>query len=80
MRLIGVLDTTRGTETKRGQLMQFLTLEDETGIFEVTLFPECYRQVRPLLTDGGPYLVEGKVDSQYGSLSVTAFRVERAGF
>ena len=77
VRLIGILDTTRGTETKNGDLMQFLTLEDETGIFEVTLFPRLYRRVRKLLTDGGPYLVEGTVDSQYDSLSVAASRVER---
>ena len=77
VRLIGVLNTTRGTQTKNGQLMQFLTLEDETGIFEVTLFPRLYRRVRKLLTDGGPYLIEGTVDSQYDSLSVAASRVER---
>ena len=77
VRLIGVLDTTRGTQTKNGQLMQFLTLEDETGIFEVTLFPRLYRKVRPLLSDGGPYLVTGKVDAQYDSVSVTAFDVRR---
>ena len=57
--------------------MQFLTLEDETAIFEVTLFPKLYKRVRRLLTDGGPYRVGGTVESQYDSLSVTASRVER---
>ncbi|HUV39111.1 MAG TPA: OB-fold nucleic acid binding domain-containing protein, partial [Planctomycetota bacterium] len=79
VRLVGILDTTRGTETKNGDLMQFLTLEDETGIFEVTLFPRLYRRVRRCLTDGGPYLVEGTVDSQYDSLSVRASQVTRLG-
>ena len=79
VRLIGILDTTRGTLTKNDELMQFLTLEDETGVFEVTLFPKLYRRVRRLLTDGGPYLVEGKVEDQYDSISVTASRVERFG-
>jgi len=77
--MIGILDTTRGTLTKNDELMQFLTLEDETGVFEVTLFPKLYRKVRRRLTDGGPYLVEGKVDEQYDSISVTAQRVERFG-
>ncbi|HUW57028.1 MAG TPA: OB-fold nucleic acid binding domain-containing protein, partial [Planctomycetota bacterium] len=79
VRMIGILDTTRGTLTKNDELMQFLTLEDETGVFEVTLFPKLYRKVRRRLTDGGPYLVEGKVDEQYDSISVTAQRVERFG-
>ncbi|KPL01795.1 MAG: hypothetical protein AMK75_03880, partial [Planctomycetes bacterium SM23_65] len=78
VRLIGILDTTRGTLTRNDELMQFLTLEDETGVFEVTLFPKMYRRVRRLLTDGGPYLVEGKVEDQYDSISVTAHRLERA--
>ena len=57
--------------------MQFLTLEDERGVFEVTLFPKFYQRIRRLLTDAGPYVVEGKVESQYDSISVTAHRVER---
>ena len=75
--MLGILATTRGTPTKNGDIMQFVTLEDETGVFEVTLFPKMYSRVRRLLTDGGPYLVEGKVEEQYDSISVTAHRFER---
>ncbi len=59
--------------------MQFVTLEDETGVFEVTLFPNIYSRVRRLLSDGGPYLVEGRVEEQYDSLSVNAWRFEQTG-
>ena len=78
-RLLGILATTRGTPTKNGDIMQFVTLEDETGVFEVTLFPKVYARARRLLSDGGPYLVEGRVEDQYDSLSVNAFRFERCG-
>ena len=79
VRALGALATTRGAPTKNGDIMQFVTLEDETGVFEVTLFPKVYSRVRRLLTDGGPYLVEGKVEDQYDSISVNAFRFERCG-
>ena len=79
VRMIGILDTTRGTPTKNGELMQFITMEDETGVFEVTLFPKLYARTRRLLTDCGPYVVTGRVEEQYGSISITAERVERWG-
>ena len=77
VRLLGILDTNRGAPTRSGELMQFVTMEDETGVFEVTLFPRSWQQYRRVLYDAGPYRVEGKVESQYDSLSVTARRISR---
>jgi hypothetical protein len=48
-------------------------------VFDVTLFPKMYARVRRLLSDGGPYLVEGKVEDQYDSISLTAHHLERFG-
>ena len=53
--------------------MQFLTLDDEEGIFEVVLFPDVYRKVRFLLDGPGPYIVEGRVEDQYGAVTVHAW-------
>ena len=56
--------------------MMFLTLDDEYGLFEVTLFPSlCRRLVRSFLRYG-PYVVTGKVEDQYDSLSITAETVK----
>ena len=59
-----------------GELMQFLTFDDEDGVFEVVLFPDVYRKSRFLLDGPGPYLVEGRVESQHGAIAVRAFRLE----
>ena len=75
--LIGILDAARGTNTVNGKLMQFITLEDETGLFEITLFPETYRRSRRLLSDLGPYRVHGVPQLRYDSLSVTAHHLDR---
>jgi len=73
IRVAGILSATRVTETK-GEAgdMEFLTLEDESGLVEVTLFPRVYKRFRHIIEDLGPYLIRGKVENQYGSLSVNA--------
>jgi DNA polymerase III alpha subunit len=77
IRIAGVLDADRETETKHRTPMEFLTLEDEYGVFEVTLFPNVYKRFRREITDAGPYLIHGKVEEQYGVATVNATRVER---
>jgi len=53
----------------------FLTLEDETGLIDVTVFEDVYMRwgadlfVSPLL------LVSGRIDRRDGALSITAERV-----
>jgi len=75
----GVLAAYRKTPTRNDKPMQFLTLEDECGIFEVTLFPRECRKFGRQIEGYGPYAIEGKVEDQYGALSVTARRVVRLG-
>lgn len=76
IRLAGMLAAMRETPTARGP-MEFLTLEDEFGIFEAVLFPEIYRAFRRNIQDAGPYIVEGTVEEQYDVLTVNAVKVVR---
>jgi DNA polymerase III alpha subunit len=66
----GLVATGRHTPTKYGEDMQFVTLEDEWGLVEVTLFPGTCRPVAYLTM--GPYLVRGTVEEQFGVRTVTA--------
>jgi len=77
IRLAGVLDALRLADTMRGETMEFVTLEDEHGVFEVTLFPQVYRRFSAVARDHGPYVVEGKVDDNYGASTITASKIER---
>jgi DNA-directed DNA polymerase III PolC len=72
IRLAGLVATGRHTETKNGEEMQFVTLEDEWGLVDVTLFPRICPPLAHLSM--GPYLVEGEVEEQYGVLTITARR------
>jgi hypothetical protein len=59
--------------TQRGLELQFITLEDEWGLMELTLLPRTCPLVRRLTV--GPYVVEGLVEEQFGVFSLTAERV-----
>jgi DNA-directed DNA polymerase III PolC len=74
--LAGLVATGRHTETKNGEEMQFVTIEDEWGLVDVTLFPRLCPPVPHLGI--GPYIVEGEIDEQYDVLTVTARRFYRA--
>lgn len=65
---------------KNPAFMKFLSLEDLTGTMEVTLFPDCYRRYAPATTGYGPFLVEGKVDEEFGVTSITASHVKNLRF
>jgi len=77
VKVAGILITTKSTVVKRtGQPMKFLSLEDETELIEVTLFPRSYQQWGHVLLTRGPYLVTGTVEDDHGSITVTANKVE----
>lgn len=78
VRVAGVLDALRVTGSAAGGSMEFLTLEDEAGVFEVTVFPEAYRRFAALVRGPGPYIVTGRVEDHLGAISVTADRIDRA--
>jgi len=59
-----------------GQAMKFITLEDETNLCEVTLFPEIYARYGRQLLSRGPYLVTGLVEDDHGSITITAETVK----
>jgi len=77
-RLIGLPAAARRVATKRGDWMLFLTIEDESGLAECTLFPDAYRAYGHLAhqADGRLLWVDGPVEAPYGAPSLS---VERMG-
>ncbi|MFW6061485.1 MAG: hypothetical protein ACOC93_01630, partial [Planctomycetota bacterium] len=74
VRLAGVVEARRTTPARNGGEVLFVTLADEYGLAEVTLLPDARRQTDLRFDRYGPYVVEGVVDEQYDSVSVTAER------
>jgi DNA polymerase-3 subunit alpha/error-prone DNA polymerase len=75
--LAGWLITGKVVSTKRGDPMEFLTFEDETGIVETTFFPDAYRRFCHIIDRQRPYLLTGKVEEDWGALTLTVEKAER---
>jgi error-prone DNA polymerase len=69
--MVGVLITEKAAETKHGQAMEFITLEDVTALYDATLFPEVYRRCCHLLSPNRPYVVQGLVEESFGVMTLT---------
>lgn len=77
VKVAGKLITAKSAIVKKtGKPMKFITLEDETDLCEVTLFPEIYARYGARLLSRGPYLVTGLVEDDHGSITVTAESLE----
>jgi DNA polymerase-3 subunit alpha/error-prone DNA polymerase len=71
----GWLITGKTVQTKHGEVMEFLTFEDETDIFETTFFPQVYKRYCHLLDNGRPFLLTGTVEEDYGAVTLTVAKV-----
>jgi error-prone DNA polymerase len=74
---IGWLVTGKLVTTKDDEPMEFVSFEDTTAIYETTFFPEVYARFCHMRTNARPYVLEGKVEEDFGAVTLT---VERAGF
>jgi len=75
VRAAGLVAARRPVPTKNGELMQFLTLEDESGMIECTLFPRVNSRYRGLLRGLGPFLAEGRVEDTHGAPTLNVERL-----
>ena len=72
----GWLITGKVVRTNHGDPMEFLTFEDETGVVETTFFPDVYRRFCHILDYLRPYIVWGKIEQDWGAVTMTVNRVE----
>ncbi|MDP2791718.1 MAG: DNA polymerase III subunit alpha [Rectinemataceae bacterium] len=71
VRLLGWPITAKPVLTAQEEVMEFVSFEDETAIFEAVLFPDAYRNYRHLLFEEGPLWIAGLVESNRGAVSLT---------
>lgn len=63
--------------TKSGELMIFLTGEDQTGNLECVMFPRTYSKYGHLLKGPGPYRITGTVEEEYGVVTINVQRIQK---
>ncbi len=74
VRIAGVMLGVRHIMTRKGKRMAILTLEDESGRLEVTLFSEILEKIQRELSEATVFLVKGKVarDDYNGGVRMVA--------
>lgn len=81
VRVVGMRQAWRRTQTTRGDHTYFMSLEDLEGMLDVVIYSEVYRRHKPAFTSGVPLVVEGVVslDQERGEPSIRAEKVWRLG-
>jgi error-prone DNA polymerase len=75
VRTIGWMITRKTVSSKNEELMEFISFEDTTAIYETTFFPKAYQDFVHMLSSTRPYVLEGKVESHFGAVSLTVDKV-----
>ncbi len=68
---VGWLITGKLVTTKDDEPMEFVSFEDTTAIYETTFFPRAYARFCRMLTTARPYLLEGRVEEDFGAVTLT---------
>jgi DNA-directed DNA polymerase III PolC len=73
----GMLTTSKPVHTAKDEPMQFATFDDGSGLIETVLFPEVHRTRGHVLFDQGPFVLRGKVEEEFGAVTLTVTHLER---
>jgi len=75
--LAGMLTTAKPVHTLQDEPMEFVTFDDGEGLIETVLFPRVYRERGHVLFDQGPFIFRGKVEEEFGAITVTITHLDR---
>jgi len=75
--LAGMLTTAKPVHTHQDEPMEFVTFDDGEGLIETVLFPRVYRERGHVLFDQGPFIFRGKVEEEFGAITVTITHLDR---
>jgi DNA polymerase III alpha subunit len=73
----GMLTTAKPVHTLKDEPMEFATFDDGHGLIETVLFPDIYRDRGHVLFDQGPFIFRGKVEEEFGAVTVTITKLDR---
>ncbi|MDQ7063529.1 MAG: DNA polymerase III subunit alpha [candidate division KSB1 bacterium] len=77
VQVLGWYVTGKLVRTKNDDPMEFMSFEDTTAIYETTFFPQAYETYCHLFTHLTPYILTGKVEEDFGAITLTVERVEK---
>jgi DNA polymerase-3 subunit alpha len=72
VRIGGLVQSSKMIKTKKGDLMAFVTIEDMHGAVEAIVFSRVFAEVRDLLVEDQPVLIQGQVQKDEQSVKILA--------
>src|SRR5204862_806580 len=73
----GMLTTAKPVHTLKDEPMEFATFDDGYGLVETVLLPDVYRERGHVLFDQGPFIFRGKVEEEFGAVTLTVTQLDR---
>jgi DNA polymerase III alpha subunit len=73
----GMLTAAKPVYAKTDEPMEFATFDDGYGLIETVLFPDIYRERGHVLFDQGPFILRGKVEEEFGAVTLTVSQMDR---
>jgi error-prone DNA polymerase len=74
-RAAGVVVVCMRPPTKSGIIVVFITLEDETGLADVVVFPKVYEQYGHVIFNSAGLIIEGKAERSGSGVSLIAEKI-----
>ncbi|MGL6057207.1 MAG: DNA polymerase III subunit alpha [Culicoidibacterales bacterium] len=75
--LLGYCEKVRSIKTKRGELMQFLSVSDEFGSSEAVAFPKVFAKYATELQVGNLVLLKGKIELRQEQPQIIIYELEK---
>lgn len=74
--ICGIIGGRKVVNTRRGEKMAYLQLEDLHGSFEVIIFPELFKRISTLILTDSPLLVSGWIDRGEKGVKIRTKEIE----
>jgi DNA polymerase III subunit alpha len=68
----GIVGAIKQIRTRKGEIMAYVELEDLTGMLEVILFPELYKNNLMHVVTDSELIIKGRIDAREDSLNMIA--------
>jgi DNA polymerase-3 subunit alpha len=76
VRVAGMVTYIRYHQTKKGEPMAFVNLEDTQGVLRLVIFPNTWERVSDMITYDQVVIVEGKIDNERGDPKILVNEVK----
>lgn len=76
IKVFGVPTTHRAHRTAKGEMMMFVSVQNEHGVIDCILWPKVYRRLRHLAESSEPLEVWGTVSEEFGTYSIEVERLQ----